>query len=481
MRMLLVVGLIAGLMSYSPPFCGAEDWPQFRGPNCSGVAASSKPLPTDFSFKDKLRWSVTLGEGIASPIVAGGRIFATAMTGSQKFAIVCLDGPSGKVLWKRELDTGPLPKITPPNSYASSTPATDGDRVYVYFTTLGLIALDVADGKQAWRLPLAKPAYLMDWGAAASPVVFRDLVILNQDDDLNPYLIAVDKHTGKQRWRTERPDMLAGYATPLVCAANGRADIVVAGTGKMKGYDPQTGSELWTCNTLLRTIMTTPVVKDGVIYIAVQSYGDEKRILKFALLEWLDTNQDGKLTKDEVPKEFWDRFDRSDRDHNGVLEGDELDHAFQSPTNMAGGGSIIQAIKGGGAGDVTKTHLLWNLKNRSPSNLSSPIVVGDQLLVVKEGGLSSSFDIATGKAHWELQRIRNFGRYFASPVAGDGKIFVTGENGFVVVLAQGPKLKILGRNDIGGACIATPAIADGCLYFRTREKLICIGHERTGQ
>src|SRR5262249_11733884 len=113
---------------------GAEDWPQFRGPNCSGVAASSKPLPTNFSFKDQFRWSVTLCEGIASPIVAGGRVFATAMTGSQKFAIACLDGLSGKVLWKRELDTGPLPKITPPNSYASSTPATDGDRVYVYFS-----------------------------------------------------------------------------------------------------------------------------------------------------------------------------------------------------------------------------------------------------------------------------------------------------------------------------------------------------------
>ncbi len=473
MRLLTTIGMLFVVSSR----CYAEDWPQFRGPNCSGVSTSDKALPTEFSAKEKVRWSATLGEGIASPIVAKGRVFASAMTGPQKFSVFCMEAATGRTVWTREFETGPLPKITPPNSHASSTPATDGERVYVYFSTLGLLALDPADGKPLWRSPLPKPVYLMDWGAAGSPIVFHDLVIYNQDDDLNPYLIAMDKRTGDVRWKTPRPDMLGGYAVPVLCTANGRTDLVVAGTGKMKGYDPATGSERWTCNTLVRTIMTTPVVKDGIIYVAVQSYGDEKRILKYALLEWLDTNQDGKLTKDEVPKEFWEKFDRSDRDKNGVLEGDELDHAFQSPANMVGGGSIIQAIKGGGTGDVTKTHLVWNVKNKSPSNLSSPIVVGNELFVVKEGGLSSNFDIAAGKAHWELQRLRNFGRYFASPVAGDGKIYVTGENGFVVVLAQGPKLKILARNDLGGTCLATPAIADGCLYFRTREKLYCIAQQ----
>jgi outer membrane protein assembly factor BamB len=145
--------------------------------------------------------------------------------------------------------------------------------------------------------------------------------------------------------------------------------------------------------------------------------------------------------------------------------------------NMAGGGNIIQAIKGGGTGDVTRTHLLWNLKNRSPSNLSSPLLVGDQLFVVKKGGLSSCFSAATGKTLWELERLHNFGEYYASPVAGDGKIYVTGENGFVVVLAQGPELKVLAKNDMGGTSLATPAIADGCLVIRTREKLYCIGNE----
>ena len=367
----------------------------------------------------------------------------------KKFCVFCFDIATGEQLWKRELDTGKLPRITPPNSHAASTPATDGKRVYVYFSTLGLLAFDAVDGKQIWQIPLPKPAYLMDWGRRGLPVVFRDSVIFGQDDDLSPYLMAVDSGTGKIRWKKDRPEMLAGYSLPLVCEAGGRTDIVVAGTGKLKGYDPETGDELWTCNTLLRTIMTTPVVRDGVIYISVKSYGDEKRTLKFAILEWLDTDQNAKLTKGEIPVEFWDKFERSDRDQNGVLEGAELDNAFQAPTNMVGGGTIIQAIKGGGTGDVTKTHLLWNLNNKSPSDLASPLVVGGQVFVVKKGGLSSSFDVLTGKTQWELKRLRNLGDYYASPVAGDGKIYVVGENGFVVVLSEGPELKILATNRHG--------------------------------
>jgi outer membrane protein assembly factor BamB len=134
-------------------------------------------------------------------------------------------------------------------------------------------------------------------------------------------------------------------------------------------------------------------------------------------------------------------------------------------------------VRGGGEGDVTATHVVWNVKNSSPSNLVSPLVVGQQLFIVKKGGLSSSFDAQTGKSHWELARIRNIGDYYASPVAGDGKIYAIGENGFMVVLSQGPKVNVLAKNDMGEPCLATPAIAEGRLYIRTREKLYCISEE----
>lgn len=455
----------------------AEDWPQFRGPNASGVYASARKLPVEFSLEKNLRWSADVGEGIASPVIACGRAFTTAMTGPEQFSLFAFDAASGKPLWRRDLPTGPLPAITQPNSHASSTPVASGEAVYVYFSTLGLVAFDAATGDERWKLDLPQPHYLMDWGAASSPVLYEDLVIFNSDDDLAPFLIGVEARTGKIRWRTDRSEMLAGYATPVFCQSGGRTDLVVAGTGKMKGYDPLTGVERWTCNSLVRTIMTSPVVRDGVIYISVQSYGDTDRVLKFALLEWKDTNQDGKLTKQEVPPEFAARFDAGDANQDGFLVDEEIDAAFQAPTNMAGGGSIIQAIAGGGEGDVTKTHLRWSLNNRSPSNLSSPLAVGEQLFVVKRGGLCSSFNLQDGSSHWEIQRLKNLGEYYASPVAGDGKIYAAGENGFVTVLAVGDKLQVLSKNDIGGSCIATPAIADGRLYFRTREKLLCFGDE----
>jgi outer membrane protein assembly factor BamB len=307
--------------------------------------------------------------------------------------------------------------------------------------------------------------------------VYEDLVIFNQDDDLAPALFAIDKNTGQLKWKTERPDMLAGYSIPVICEVDGRSDLVVGGTGKLIGYDPATGKERWTANTLPRTLMTSPVVRDGIIYISVQSYGDETRTLKYALLEWLDTNQDGELARAEIPKEFWPRFDRSDKDGSGVLSGSEVDTAFQSAENLVGGGTTIQAVRGGGSGDVTDTHVVFNLHNRSPSNLSSPLVIGEQLFVVKKGGISSSFDAATGKTHWELSRIRNIGDYYGSPVAGDGKIYVPGENGFIVVLEQGPKLKFLAKNDIGESCLATPAIADGRIFVRGRQSLFCFSGE----
>ena len=455
----------------------SEDWPQFRGPNSTGISASSHNLPVNFSFEEKVLWSAPLGKGVACPVVSGGRVFTTAMVAAEKFAVFGFDAETGKQLWRKEFDTGPLPEITSPNTHASSTPATDGDHVYVYFSTLGLLAFDATDGKLMWKYSINLPFYLMGWGPANSPIVYGDKLIFCLDDDLNPFILALDKYTGESRWRTSRPDMLGGFSSPVVCRSGNREDIVVAGTGKLKGYDPETGKERWTCNTLLRTIMTTPAVFDDKIYIATQSYGDTDRVLKYALLQWRDASQGGKLEKSELEKGFWKKFDRGAGNKDGFLIDDEIDVAFQSPNNMVGGGNTIQAIRGGGNGDVTKTHVVWNIENTTPSNIASPLVVDGRLFVVKKGGISACFDAQNGNTLWMRKRIRNLGNYYASPIAGDGKLYVTGENGFVVVLKQGPHLKFLAKNDMGDSCVATPAIANDRLYFRTLHKLYCISEE----
>lgn len=472
-----VVAALAGPGQGFAPVCHADDWPQFRGVNGAGIAEESEPIPTEFSFEDKVLWKAELGDGIGSAVIVDERVFTTAMTDEKTFSVFGHDGATGELLWRRDLPAGDLPRITPPNSHASSTPASDGERVYVYFSTLGVLAFDAATGEESWRHPIPMPAYLMDWGPGASPVVFDGRVFFAQDDDLASFVIAIDAETGETLWRTSRPDMLAGYSLPVLCEAGGRTDLVVAGSGKLKGYDPATGEERWTCNSLLRTIMTSPVVRDDLIYIAVQSYGDSSRTLKYALLEWLDTNQDGVLARAEMPESFLEKFDASDRNGDGLIDDEEVDTAFQHPDNMAGGGNTIQAVRGGGAGDVTDTHVVWNIDNKSPSNLSSPLVYNDQLYVVKSGGISSCFDARTGEEVWGRTRLRNFGDYYASPIAADEKIYIAGRNGFVVVLDDGPELKILAKNDIGEEIFATPSVADGRLYIRTRENLFCISDE----
>jgi len=469
-----LAGWLAAWLLTSP--ASGEDWPQFRGLNAAGVS-TSKNLPVKFSTTENVLWSVELGPGIACPIVASGRVFATTMSDDQKFAVVCFDAATGKKSWRKEFDTGPLPAIMSPNTQASSTPAADDRRVYVYFSTLGLIALDAANGELVWKHPIPMPTYLLGWGPAHSPVIYANMILFNQDDDLAPFLLAVDKYTGKQIWKTERPEMLAGYAVPVVCRAGDQEDIVIAGSGKLKGYNPENGKQRWTCNTLLRTIMTTPAVKGDLIYVSLQSYGDTERVLKYALLQWKDTNQDGRLAKSELDKSFWEKFDRGDADKDGFLIDDEIDLAFQSPTNMVGGGNIVQAIRGGGQGDVTKTHVVWHIDNKAPSNISSPLVSDGRVFMVKKGGISASFAASTGTTVWEKKRLRNFGNYYASPIAGDGKIYVMGENGFLVVLKDAPQLEILAKNDMGESCIATPAIADGRLFVRTLTKLYCISKE----
>ena len=453
----------------------AEDWPQFRGPNSTGVSTESKNLLVEFSYEKNVKWSVELGRGIASPVIASGRLFETAMLDKNTFAVMAFDAETGKKQWQTEFTVSGLPEITSPNEHASSTPATDGDRVYVYFSTLGLMAFNAADGKLQWTHPISMPHYLMGWGPANSPIVYEDMVIFNIDDDLAPFLLALDRYSGAVLWKTPRPDMLGGFSTPVLCQAGDRTDVVLAGSGKLKGYNPRTGKELWSCNSLLRTIMTTPAVVGDTIYISLQSYGDTDRVLKFALLQWRDTNQDGKLAKSELEKVFWKKFDKGDKNKDGVLEGDEIDAAFQAPTNMVGGGNIIQAIRGGGLGNVTKSHLLWNVNSKAPSNIASPLAYNGQLFLVKKGGISTSFHLKDGAIASKRRRIRNLGNYYASPIAADGKIFMLSEMCMLSVLEPDGGLAPVSVSDLDDLCHATPAIADGRLYLRTRNHLYAFG------
>src|SRR5690606_29080781 len=251
----------------------AGDWPQFRGPNCSGIAEGAGSLPTEFSSDKNVRWSAELGDGIGSPVVAAGRVFTSAMVDEQTVGLYAFDAATGRKLWGRTWPTGELPEIHLTNSHASTTPAADDQRAYFYFSTLGMIAVDAADGSDVWRQELPEPFFVFKWGAGMSPVLHEDLVLFVQDDDLYPALYAFDKRTGDLRWKDDRNDMAVNYSHPVICSTDKGDEIVIAGTGLLVGYDPANGNRLWHARSLLRNIKTTPVVRDGIIYISLQSGG----------------------------------------------------------------------------------------------------------------------------------------------------------------------------------------------------------------
>jgi len=324
-----------------------------------------------------------------------------------------------------------------------------------------------------------------------SPILFGDKVYFCQDDDLSPALYAFDKLTGDIIWRDDRGDMCVNYSHPVINETDNGHELVVAGTGLLIGYDLETGHRNWTARTLLRNIKTTPVCRDGIIYISLQSGGIANQWLA-SIDRWETGNSDGKVTKDEiqafvgktpVPEAFYKRtFDRGDKNGDGALQGEELDLAFLPPGNAAGANfeaenpaeEFVLAVRGGGRGDVTDTHLLWKHPTTQTDHIVSPLLIGNRMILIKGGGIATGFDTETGEMVWGPRRIDNGSEYLSSPVYGDGKIYIGAENGMLVVLRNDVEPEVLAVNDLGSPIAATPAIADGRLFIRTREQLLCV-------
>ena len=468
----------------------ADDWPQFRGPNCSGISSTKADLPVHFSETNNVAWSADVGDGVGCPVIVAGRTFVLGMTGDRKLTLFAHDAQTGAELWKRTWDTGEVPEVHKTNSHASTTPTADAERCYFYFSTLGLIAVDAQTGKDVWHHKLPTPFFVFKWGPAMSPVLYQDKLLFVQDDDLFPAFYALDKRTGKLIWKDDRSDMAVNYSHPVICSTSRGDEIIVAGTGLLIGYDPDNGKRLWHAKTLLRNIKTTPVCSGERIYLSLQSGGIAN--------QWLNTadrsetgNNDGKLTKQEmqafvgkqqIPDSFYAKtFDRGDLNQDGFLEGDELDQAFLHPSNFAGArhnaessaDEYVMAVRAGGRGDVTQSHLLWKHKTKYTDHIVSPLVHQQQMFLLKGGGITTLFETSTGKPVRGAKRINNSSEYFASPIMGDGKIYLAGENGIVLVLAA-DDYSLQAKNDMGDSIVGTPAIAGDTLLIRTRSKLVAV-------
>ena len=464
--------IVFSIPCFASPNSGV-DWPGFRGPNGSGVTAAVG-LPVEMGPEKNLTWKTAVPSGHSSPALTEGRIFMTAAEDG-KLLTLCLDRATGRILWRREAPRSRNTKIRAKNTAASPSPATDGDNVYVFFEDFGLLAYG-SDGNERWRYaiePLNTP-----YGPGASPVLAGDLALLLSDQDTNSYLLAVDRKSGRLRWKTPRPEATHGFATPVIYRpAKGPAQIIVSGAYQIDAYDLASGERIWWVRGMAWQAKSTPVLAGDVLYVhswmaSPSELGLQGSVPEFkkALEDW-DANKDGTLASVEVPdvemRKLWFLFDL---DKDGVLN----EREWNVHRARAAAKNGLFAIRLGGRGDLTGTAVMWRYEKGLP-NIPSPVLYKNILYMLKEGGILTALNPATGEVLKQGRLQGALEPYFASPVAADGKIFTVSLNGKLAALKAGADWEVLSVSDLGEECWATPAIADGHLYVRTVNAVYCFG------
>jgi len=462
---------------------GSEDWGQFRGPNGTGVSTTSG-LPVEFGPKKNVVWKTELPPGHSSPVLTEKRIFVTAHTPDKenyKLLVICLDRQTGKLLWQREVPRTRTGRLQNVNGPASPTPVTDGTNVYVFFQEFGLVSYD-NDGKERWRLPLGP--FNMFYGFGASPILVDDKVILPVDQD-NPssYLIAVDKNTGKLRWKVDRPVVISGYSTPIVYQPKqGAKQIIVPESFQLSAYSVEDGKRVWWVRGLACEMKSIASHDDEYLYINGWGFpqnqpGQQVPTIPFdeAITKY-DKNADRQISKAEatggepMDKMLRAAFEAFDMNRDEKLDARDWE-VFRSMMSSENG---LLAIKMGGQGDQTATAIRWRYQKPVPQ-VPSTLLYKGVLYMINDSGVLISFDPATGNVLKQGRLHGAIDKYFSSPVAADDKVFLIGQGGQLSVLQAKGDWEVLQVNELDDECFATPAIADGHIYVRTRSALYCFG------
>jgi outer membrane protein assembly factor BamB len=431
-------------------------------------------LPAEIGPTKNILWKTALPPGHSSPAVAGDRVYVTGVR-DKKLVTIALDRASGKILWEIEAPNTTFEKVHQIGSHAQSSPTADADRVVSFFGSCGLYCYDRV-GKLLWQRPMGP--FKNDFGAGSSPILVGDRVILGQDHDEGSFLEAIDKRTGKTIWRTDRSEFLRGYCTPIIWEAGQKKQIVVAGTLRVVGYDFETGKEVWTVRGISRTVCLTPALgDDGRLYVAGWSAGGEEgarfEVASFDdIIKGLDKNMNGKLELDELPKgPIQERFTQVDVDKDGSITREEYERfrkLFQKSQN------VVLAIRPGGTGDITDSHVDWRNGKQVPF-CSSPVQTQGIVFTVKDGGFLSSLDARDGTLIKRDRLSAGNGNYYASPVTGDGKVYILSERGKLAVVSAAREWEEIASADFREDVYATPALADGKIYLRTAGHLYCFG------
>jgi outer membrane protein assembly factor BamB len=443
-----------------------NDWLQFRGPNGTGVA-DGFTLPAEISSTKNLVWKTAVPFARSSPVVTADRIF---LTGSEadKLITLALDRKTGKVLWRRDVVRARHMPIYRANDGASPTPVSDGKNVYVFFAELGLVSYG-PDGKERWRVPLGP--FNSFYGMGGSPVVSGNTLVMVCDQRTNSFVIAVDTRDGKTLWQKSRSNYEA-YSTPAIYQPkNGTAQVVVLGSHSVDAYSLDKGERLWWVTKIGAYPKGVPLLGADMVYVMGDG-GDDPFLPPFDESLKADVNKDQKLERDEVKAqaEAYDHFGWLDSNNDGFVERSEYDFVRDSTASGHG----LTAIRLAGQGDLTSSNVVWRLKKGYPS-IPAPLIYRGVMYLMKEGGIVSSLDPSSGELLKQGRTPEALEEYYASPVAADGKIFVISASGKVTVLKAGAQWEILGTSDLGEEVWATPAIAGGNLYIRTRNALYSFG------
>ena len=430
----------------------AEDWPQFRGLN-GGVAENHSTLPDTWGPDQNIRWQIDVpGRAWSSPIVWGDHIFVTSavntsgvettikplgqyqsrsfngpMTGENletpssplRWVLYDIDFESGDVRWERTLHTASPGAKHEKNSYASETPATDGEQVYVYLGYVGLFAYDL-DGTELWAVPMDAREIRQRWGSASSPVVHNSRVFIVNDSLEQSFVAAFDSATGEELWRVNR-DEDSNWSTPFIWENDVRTELVTTGTGGVRSYDLD-GRELWSLTGLSSIHVATPFARHGLLYVNSGYTAD------------------------------------SDRPVYAIRPGANGD---------------ITLLEGSTSND----YIVWSHRQLGSYNPSA-LVYGDYHYTLLDRGILVCYDARTGQEVYPRQRIARGGNLFtASPWAYNGKIFAISEEGDTYVVKAGPEFELLGTNQLNEWTLATPAVANGSLIARTVSRLYRISQQ----
>ena len=456
----------------------AADWPQFRGPGGTGISESGSP-PIEFGPDHNVIWKTPLPPGHSSPVLTEDRIFVTAYE-DEKLLTIALDRESGKILWRREAPRPRREAFQRTHGPASPTPVTDGSNVYVFFGDYGLLAYG-PDGGERWRLPLGP--FNNANGHGSSPILADGLLVLLCDQDSDSYVIALDQATGKVRWKTDRPEVSRSYATPGVFRpSDGRPELIVPGTYIVVSYDLQSGEKLWWVTGMAWQLKSVPLFDRNMIYINAWEIGGDPGQQKDPpapfeeILKAHDANKNGVLDRAEAPNPRLQKdhpWSEADFDGDGVMDAGDwrLYIARETATN-----NFVAIRHDGARGDLTRTHVRWRYRKSLP-NTPSPLLYRDLLWLVKDGGIVTTLNPKNGQA-LKQGRLRDaIDKYWASPVAANGAVYMTSESCKVSVLNPEGQWTVRATNSFDDQCFATPAIADGKIYFRTLSALYCLGRE----